>query len=164
MFLLVAALAATFQEPPPLTFIGFRAGMAVADARRLITDEGGSLSCRKTSDSRLCECTGSMPLPGLDTPFSLLVSSVRDSVGVIVLTTNVSEGDTRGLVRALTRDLGRPNHRVDPGQRESWQWIRRGQMLRVVLHRDGNQLETAITLTHGPLLDALGPPEFKKPD
>lgn len=138
--------------------------MAVADARSLITEAGGSLSCRRTSDSRLCECTGSMPLPGLDTPFSLLVSSVRDSVGVIVLTTNVSEGDTRGLVRTLSRDLGRPNHRVNPGLRESWQWIRRGQMLRVVVHRDGNQLETAITLTHGPLLDALGLPENKKPD
>ena len=85
MLLLVAAIAASPQQPPPLTFIGFRAGMAVAEARSLITKSGGSLSCKKTSDSRLRECTGSMSFPGLVRPLALLVSSVRDSVGVIVL-------------------------------------------------------------------------------
>lgn len=138
--------------------------MAVADARGLIIKAGGSLSCKKTSDTRLRECTGAMPLPSQPKPSALLVSSIRDSVGVIVLTTNISEDATREWVRTLTRDLGTPNHKRDRGSRESWQWIRRGQMLRVVLQRVGKQFETAVTLTHGPLLDALGPPENKKPD
>jgi len=164
MLLLIAALTAGPQQPPPLTFIGFRAGMAVAEARGRISKSGGSLSCKKTSDSRLRECTGSMPYPGLVWPLRLLVSSVRDSVGVIVLSTNMSEGDTRAWVRSLTQDLGKPNYKMDRGSRESWEWIRRGQMLRVVMQRAGKRLETAVTLTHGPLLDALGPPENKKPD
>ena len=164
MLLLLVAIAASTQQPPPLTFFGFRAGMAMAEARSLITKLGGSLSCKKTSDSRLRECTGSMPFPGLVRPFAVLVSSVRDSVGVMVLSTNIREGDTRAWVRALTQDFGKPNYRMDRGTRESWQWIRRGQMLRVVMQRPGVHFETAVTLTHGPLLDALGPPENKKPD
>ena len=28
----------------------------------------------------------------------------------------------------------------------------------------GDDVETSVTLTHGPLLDGLGPPERKKPD
>jgi hypothetical protein len=165
MLLLSLALAALSQQPPPLTFIGFRAGMSVADAQSLITKAGGSLTCKKTSDSRLRECTGTMPFASLIKPFSILLSSVRDSVGVLVLTTNMTESDTRSWVRALTQDLGAPNHKTDRGVRESWQWIRRSQMLRVVLGRgEGRQLETAVTLTHGPLLDALGPPANKKPD
>jgi hypothetical protein len=164
MLLLIVAITASTQQPPPLTFSGFRAGMAVAEARRLITQSGGSLSCKKTSDSRLRECTGAMPFPGFVRPLALLVSSVRDSVGVIVLSTNMSEGDTRAWVRALTQDLGKPNHKMDRGTRESWQWIRRGEMLRVVMQRAGVRPETAVTLTHGPLLDALGPPENKRPD
>jgi len=163
MLLPIVAITASTQQPPPLTFIGFRAGMAVADARSLITKSGGWLSCKKTTDSRLRECTGTMPFPGLVRPLSLLVSSIRDSVGVIVLSTNMSEGDARDWVRALTQDLGKPNYK-DRQTRESWQWIRRGQMLRVVMQGAGVHLETAFTLTHGPLLDALGPPENKKPD
>ena len=164
VLLILAALASGIQHAPPLSFIGFSPGMAVADARSLVTQRGGSLSCRKTTDSRLYECTGAVALPSLVQPLSLLVSSVRDSVGVMVLTTSLSEGDTRRLVRDLTRDFGRPNHKVEPASLESWQWIRRGQMLRVVVQRTGNQLETAVTLTHGPLLDALGLPENTKPD
>jgi len=163
MLLLLVAIAGSPQQPPPLTFFGFRPGMAMAEARSLITTLGGSLSCKKTSDSRLRECTGSMPFPGLVRPFAVLVSSVRDSVGVMVLSANISEEDTRAWVRALTQDFGKPNHK-DRGTRESWQWIRRSQMLRVVMQRPGGHLETAVTLTHGPLLDALGPPENKKPD
>lgn len=163
MLLLVVAVATSVQRPPPLAFVGFRAGMAVSDARAQISRSGGSLACKGTSDPRLRECTGSMPFPRLRRPFTILISSVRDSAGVIVLTSNIREGDTRGWVRALTEDQGKPNHKVEPGIGETWEWIRRGQMLRLSVRKVANQLETAVTLTHGPLLDALGPPPNKKP-
>lgn len=165
MLLSVAAVLAIIQQPsPPLAFVGFTAGMAIADARALIAKSGGSLTCKKTTDSRLKECTGALPIPGHSKPLSLLISSVRDSAGVIVVTGRMTEADTRRWVRSLTTDLGAPNHVLPRGGRESWQWVRRGQMLRVIAHKAGKALETAVTLTHGPLLDALGPPENKKPD
>jgi hypothetical protein len=162
MLILSLTLAFTSPQAPPLGFIGLRAGMPVSEARALITGARGSLSCKKTSDARLRECTGMMPFPKLRRPFEVLVSSIRDSAAVIVLTTAMSDTDTREWVRTLAQELGPPTHKR--GARESWQWVRRGQMLRVVLHRAGKQMEAAITLTHGPLLDGLGPANGKTPD
>ena len=158
-----AAIATAIQELPPLSFAGFRAHMPMREVRALATAGGGSLTCMATTDPRLRECTGVMPSGNVFPPFKLLISSVRDTAAVIVLMVNVAEKDSRGWVRALTQDFGTPNHRTDRGVSESWQWIRKGQMLRLIQHAADGMLETAVTLTDGPLLDALGPPpSFRK--
>jgi hypothetical protein len=168
-----APIVVAIQQLPPLGFVGFRAHMPMSEARALATSAGGSLSCKATTDARLRECTGGMPFPNVIPPFKLLISSVRDTAAVIVLTANVKESDTREWARALTQDFGTPNHKIDYRVSESWEWIRKGQMLRLIQHQAGGVLETAVTLTDGPLLDALGPPpslqkapepKKKKPD
>jgi hypothetical protein len=146
------------QALPPLSFVGFRAHMPMSEARWLVTSAGGSLTCKATTDPRLCECTGVMPSPKPGSSFKLLISSVRDTAAVIVLTASVKQSQTRGWAHHLTQEFGAPNHRSDYRQSESWQWIRKGQMLRLIQHREGETRETAVTLTDGPLLDALGPP------
>ena len=97
---------------------------------------------------------------------------MRDTAAVIVLTANVRESDTRDWAGDLTRDFGVPDHKTDRAS-ERWQWVRKGQMLRLIQHKADGKVETAITLTDGPLLDALGPPpsvsrppepKSKKPD
>lgn len=138
--------------------------MPLTDARALITSAGGNLVCRPTSDSRLRECNGSMPYRNLTAPFQVLISSVRDSAAVIVLSGAPSEADSRGWIASLTTEFGTPNQERQPGTRGSWQWIRRRQMLRVVLRSPRGGAATAITLTDGPLLDGLGGIATKKPD
>ena len=147
--------------------------MPMSEVQKLITGAGGSLACKPTTDPRLRECNGTMPFPKVIPPFKVLVSSVRDTAAVIVLTANVKDSDTRDWARALTQDFGTPNHKMEYRVSESWQWIRKSQMLRVIQHAGGGILESAVTLTDGPLLDALGPPpslhaapipKKKKPD
>jgi hypothetical protein len=167
-----AAIAIAAQQLPPLAFVGFRAHMPMSEAHALVTSAGGSLTCKATTDPRLRECTGNMPFPNVVPPFQLLISSVRDTAAVIVLTANVKERDAQAWANALTQDFGTPNHKTDYRVSESWQWIRKGQMLRLLQHATNGVLETAVTLTDGPLLDALGPPaprettgpKKKKPD
>ncbi len=167
-----AAIAIAAQQLPPLAFVGFRAHMPMSEAHALVTSAGGSLICKATTDPRLRECTGNLPFPQIAQPFKLLISSVRDTAAVIVLTAAVRQADTKDWVRALTQDFGTPNYKPQPGVSESWQWIRKGQMLRIVQRISGGALEAAVTLTDGPLLDALGPPaprettrpKKKKPD
>jgi hypothetical protein len=158
-----AAIAVDSQRLPPLSFAGFRTRMPMSEVRTMVTEAGGSLTCKATTDPRLRECNGVMPFPKVVPPFRLLISMVRDTAAIIVLTANVKESDTREWARALTQDFGQPNHRTDYRVSESWQWIRRGQMLRLIQHRAGGILETALTLTDGPLLDALGPPPPRPP-
>jgi hypothetical protein len=159
-----AAIAIAIQELRPLGFAGFRAHMPMSEAKALVISAGGSLTCKATTDPRLRECTGIMPFPKVVPPFRLLISSVRDTAAVIVLTANIKESDTSEWARALTQDYGTPNHKTNYRVSETWQWIRTGQMLRLIEHQAGGVLETAVTLTDGPLLDALGPPAtYQKP-
>ena len=108
--------------------------------------------------------TGSMPFPGLTEPFRVLISSVHDSAAVIVLSGSPRKAVSASWVDSLTHVFGTPNQERPPGVRGSWQWIRRSQMLRVILRGAGERTETAVTLTDGPLLDGLGSLPTKKPD
>jgi hypothetical protein len=152
------------QALPPLSFSGFRPGMPTRDAAALITGSKGTVSCRGSSDPRLRECTGSFPIAGIAAPLAVLISSVNDSAAVIVLSGRPPSEEARAWVEDLTIDYGRPNHRVSAESQHTWQWIRRGRMIRVVARLVGDTLEASVTLTHGPLLDGLGPPEIRKPD
>lgn len=138
--------------------------MAIADARAVIVAAGGTLACKPTTDPRMRECTGSMPNRNLAAPFRVLISSIYDSAAVIVLSGAPSEEGARAWIDALTAEFGTPNRERQPGGRGSWQWIRRSQMLRVILRGNRNTAETAITLTDGPLLDGLGGVQTRKPD
>ena len=152
------------QALPPLSFLGFRAGMPVTEAVSLIRASRGTLTCKATADSRMRDCTGRVSTPETGTPLELLISSVRDSAAVIVFSLHGGTGPVAKWVSALTTQLGRPNRQQHPGGRSSWQWIRAGTMLRVAQRGSGPQAEASITLTHGPLLDRLGPVQSKRPD
>jgi len=157
-------LSAPLQELPPLSFLGFRAGMPMAGAIELIRTGGGALSCRSSSDSRIRECTGSLPTRRIARPLTVLISSVHDSAAVIVLSGAPSAELARGWIEDLTIDFGEPDHKVAPASQHTWQWVRRSRMLRVNARTAGDSLEASVTLTHGPLLDGLGAPKRKKPD
>lgn len=160
----LALLALLPQDLPPLGFFGFRAGMPASHAARVVESARGELRCHSSSDPRLRECTGVLPHPDAGRPLELLISLVHDSAAVIVLSGTPSPEVARAWIEDLTIDFGRPRHSAFPESQHTWQWIRRGRMMRVVVRTVGDSLETSVTLTHGPLLDGLGPPAMKKPD
>ena len=166
MFMLpLGILSGLVQNLPSLAFLGFTAGMPVGNAVRLIGAAHGSLTCRAASDPRMRECTGQLPYPGMERPLEVLISSINDSAAVIVFSGAPREEVSSSWVGMFTRTFGEPNRaRQEAGSQETWQWIRRGRMLRLVQRHPGRGQETSITLTHGPLLDGLGPPQRKTPD
>ncbi|HEV8355301.1 MAG TPA: hypothetical protein VGQ17_00875, partial [Gemmatimonadales bacterium] len=95
-----APIVAEAAQLPPLGFLGFRAGMAMAELRSLVQGASGRLGCKATSDPRMRECTGSFPLgeEPVRLQVGVLVSAVHDSAAVIVLTTHPSESDLEGWV------------------------------------------------------------------
>jgi hypothetical protein len=157
-------LSAPLQELPPLSFLGFRAGMPMARAIELIRAGGGALSCRGSSDPRIRECTGSLPARRFARPLTVLISSIHDSAAVIVLSGAPPAELARGWIEDLTLDFGEPDHKVSPPSQHTWQWVRRRRMLRVNARTAGDSLEASVILTHGPLLDGLGPAKRTKPD
>jgi hypothetical protein len=151
----LAVLAVLTQELPPLSFFGFQAGMPVAQASAHIRSNRGTLTCRNSSDPRIRECTGALPLQGLTGPLQVLISSVHDSAAVIVLSARPPAELARTWIEDLTLDFGRPNHAAVPESQHTWQWIRRGKMLRVIVRIPRDSVEASVVLTHGPLLDGL---------
>lgn len=149
-------------QRPPLSFEGFRAGMPVAEAAQRIKASGGTLRCKATLDWRMRDCTGSLRLAELP-PFEVLVSSVHDSAAVIVLSLRAAAEPASRWIPAFTETFGTPNLQGSAGKPRSWQWIRSGTMLRVVERKAAGGWEASITLTHGPLLDGLGPTQRKPP-
>jgi len=160
----LALVAVLSQDLPPLSFLGFRAGMPVRQATALIESIQGRLTCHSSTDPRIRECTGFIPERGVTRPLAVLISSVHDSAAVIVLSGAPPSDLARSWIEDLSIDFGRPDHSVAPASQHTWQWVRRGRMLRVIVRNPGDTVETSVTLTHGPLLDGLGPPERKKPD
>ena len=151
----ISLLAILTQELPPLSFFGFRAGMPVTQANAHIRSNRGTLSCRNSSDPRIRECTGSLPHQGVTGPLEVLISSVHDSAAVIVLSGRPPPQVARTWIEDLTLDFGRPNHVAVPESQHTWQWIRRGKMLRVIVRIPRDSIEASVVLTHGPLLDGL---------
>ena len=165
MPLLPWLLASGLQALPSLGFLGFSPGMPVSRAATLIKSSHGTFSCRKSSDSRIAECTGVLPYPGLDRPLDVLISSINDSAAVIVFSGRPREEVAREWALDLTRNLGEPRQSLrQPGAQVIREWIKRGRMIRLVQRNPGSGRETSVTLTHGPLLDGLPPPKTRAPD
>jgi hypothetical protein len=138
--------------------------MPLAEARLQIQAASGVLLCKRTIDWRIRECTGRVSSASAGIAFDLLIASVHDSAAVIVLSARNAERVAPHWVAALRETFGTPDHQPQPHDQVKWQWIRAGKMLRVVERKSGGRWETTVTLTHGPLLDGLGPTQRKRPD
>lgn len=156
----VSAARQTRSAPPSLEFRGLQVGVPIPDLRSRVRDLAGTLSCRPSRDPRLDECTGSVRLfPGAP-HFSLIVSSVRDSAAVVILTGPAPRDTVADWAESIAWVQGRvlPRSR---GPQLIWQWVRYRQMLRLIHRQEGSGAVLTVTLTDGPLLDNLGAPEFR---
>ena len=156
----VSAVGQTHAAPPSLEFRGLHVGVPIPELRARVRDLAGTLSCRPSRDARLDECTGSVRLVSGGPPFSLIVSSIRDSAAVVILTGTVPRDTVADWAASIAWVQGRVSPRTR-GPQLIWQWVRYRQMLRLIHRQEGSGNVMTVTLTDGPLLDNLGAQEFR---
>jgi len=148
----------TYAPPPSLEFLGLQVGLPIPDLRSRVRELSGTLSCRPSRDPRLDECMGSVQLASGGPHFSLIVSSVRDSAAVLILTGPALRDTVADWAESIAWVQGRVSPR-SRGPQLIWQWVRYRQMLRLIHRQEGSGNVLTVTLTDGPLLDNLGAPE-----
>lgn len=156
----VAAAGQANSAPPSLEFRGLQVGVPIPDLRARVRDLDGTLSCRPSRDPRLDECTGAVRLVAGGPRFSLIVSSIRDSAAVVILTGTAPRDTVADMAASIAWVQGRVTPRAR-GPQLVWQWVRYRQMLRLIHRQEGSGNVMTVTLTDGPLLDNLGAQEFR---
>jgi hypothetical protein len=156
----VLAAGQSPAAPPFLEFRGLQVGVPIPDLRARVRDLAGTLSCRPSRDPRLDECTGSLRLVPGGPRFSLIVSSIRDSAAVVILTGAAPRDTVADWAASIAWIQGRVSPRTR-GPQVIWQWVRYRQMLRLIHRQEGSGNVITVTLTDGPLLDNLGAQEFR---
>lgn len=156
----VSAAGQTHSAAPSLEFRGLQVGIPIPDLRGHVRDLSGTLSCRPSRDPRLDECTGSVRLVPGGPHFSLIVSSIRDSAAVVILTGAVPRDTVADWAASIAWVQGQVSPRTR-GPQVIWQWVRYRQMLRLIHRQEGSGNVLTVTLTDGPLLDNLGAPVFR---
>jgi hypothetical protein len=151
-----------FAAVPSLEFHGLEVGVPIRKLSARVGKLGGTLSCRPAKDPRLEECTGSVRFVQGGPRFSLIVSSVRDSAAVVILSGAASRDTAASWADSIAVRQGHVTPR-NRGQQRTWQWVRYRQMLRLIHRREDSASVLTITLTDGPLLDNLGAPLQGRP-
>jgi hypothetical protein len=148
------ALTAQTPPPDPLQFLGFRPGSSRAEAESTVTRLAGGWRCAASSvDPRFTECRGTVRSPA-GAELALTGSLVSGRLAILLLSAPVSDAEAAGWVVDLATRYGR----VEPVHRqglETWQWVRRRQMIRITAGNDQGQRVVSVSLVDGPLLDGL---------
>ncbi len=106
------------------------------------------------SDRRLADCRGRVTGPD-DLPLLLTAALVDGHLAILVLRGALGEEGLTVWYRALASRFGWVTSTHDRGQ-DTWQWVRRGQMIRLTTREDRGARMVSVTLVDGPLLDGLG--------
>lgn len=106
-------------------------------------------------DARFSECRGVIPT-GTDGAIALIASLISDSAAILILQGPIGPEGVDRWRDDLTARYGSVAPRREHGQ-ESWQWVRRGRMIRLTTRVEQGNRIGSVTLVHGPLLDQLGP-------
>ena len=137
-----------------LEFLGFRAGLTIAEMQARATEAGGTLTCQRAhQELRLGECRGG--LPDLDSGRSVdLWASIIDDKGAV--TTLEAQLTMARFTR--WRDLLEGRYGTvavrRQGPMQMLQWVRGGRMLRLSWRAKGRDVEASVSFIDGPLLDA----------
>ncbi len=144
------------QAPPALEFAGLRPGMSRADADSVLRIQGASLACQPTRQPRIHACSAQLrdPVTG---PRTVTVSLVDGRAGIVLVAGPASAQTIADWHAALVDRYGAVGVSRQPGQ-ESFQWVRRNQMLRLTVRRETGGLVASVSLVDGALLDGLPPP------
>lgn len=160
VMLLGAPCAVHAQESSPIEFLGFRPGSSRAEAEAHLATVAGSWRCNRSHDPRITDCRGTMPsAAGI---LSLTASHVDGRLAILLLAGPVDREAIAVWRERLQTVYGSVAPRTDHGQ-ETWQWIRRRQMLRLTTRLEAGRRVVSVSLIDGPLLDGLNPPAIRSP-
>lgn len=161
VFLLLGATplvsVAAQRSPDPrssLELFTLRAGEPWDISRERLDSLPSRVECRASIDPRITECRGTVALAGSPVPFDLVISLVSGHTAIILLSGRTSHEVISGWITELGARHGQPTVRTTQGQ-QTWQWIRRRQMLRLSTRPGRGRPEVALSLIDGPLLDGL---------
>jgi len=158
--LCTAPRAALAQDPSPIEFLGFRPGSPRAEVEAQLAANGGSWRCTSSTDPRIVDCRGGMP--SVHGALTLTASVIDDRLAILLLAGAVNPDGLAVWRERLQSTYGSVTRRTDHGQ-ETWQWIRRRQMLRLTTRIEAGQRVVSVSLIDGPLLDGLNPPARRAP-
>lgn len=158
--LCIAPRAALAQDPSPIEFLGFRPGSSRAEAEAQLTAHRGSWRCRSSIDPRIIDCRGGMP--SVHGALALTASVIDGRVAILLLAGAVNRAGLAVWREGLQSTYGSVSPRTDHGQ-ETWQWIRRRQMLRLTTRIEAGKRVVSVSLIDGPLLDGLNPSARQAP-
>lgn len=106
-------------------------------------------------DPRFTECRGTFRQAGATVT---VTGSLLEGAAAVLLVAASLDGDAGA---AWLRDLATRYGDVAPRQRHgqtSWQWVRRGRMIRLTTRPEAGRHLVSVSLVDGHLLDALDPP------
>jgi len=144
------------QAPPPLEFAGLRPGMTRAAAESVLRARGAPLACQATRQPRIQACSAVLP-DSLAGPRTVTLSLVDGRAGIVLVAGPASAETIADWHAGLVDRYGAVAVSRQPGQ-ESFQWVRRNQMLRLTVRRESGGLVASVSLVDGALLDGLPSP------
>ena len=155
-----APCAGQAQESSPIEFLGFRPGASRAETEAHLATVAGSWRCTASHDPRITDCRGTMPSEA--GALTLTASHVDSRLAILLLAGPVDREALAVWRERLQTVYGSVAPRTDHGQ-ETWQWIRRRQMLRLTTRLEAGNQVVSVSLIDGPLLDGLDPPAIRPP-
>jgi hypothetical protein len=154
---LSAQSSAVPDDPPPLEFLGFRAGASLTEVSDLVQELGGKrLRCdRAKRDPNVSECRADLWDPKAGTPVSLWLSAVDSLTMVLTLSGPVNAEQLTDWKDTLENRFGLVGARVQ-GTQWMMQWVRQGRMMRLTWRIEKSQKLASVSLVDGRLLDDWG--------
>lgn len=158
LLLLPAAAPATAQVSlPPLSFLGFEAGVRLEAMQMQVRALGGKgLRCdRSRRDLTVRECRATLFHPVSGRPVELWASTMDSAAGILTLS---------GPVNGIELDAWRSELVTAFGQVGAWvqgpqwmlQWVRQGRMLRLTWRIQQGENVASVSLVDGLVLDGWG--------
>lgn len=137
-----------------LEFLGFRAGLPMAELQDHATQAGrGVAACqRSVFDPRLGECRGGLPELDAGRSVDLWASIIDGRAAVTTLAGQLTPARFDRWRELLEGRYGSVAERHQ-GPMTVLQWVRHGQMLRLSWRSKGRDFEASVSLVDGPLLD-----------
>ena len=85
---------------------------------------------------------------------TVTASLISGRAAIVLLSAPVPEPEVAEWLAELSRRFGTVEPRRAQGL-ETWQWVRRGRMVRVTTRAERGTLVVSVSLVDGPLLDGL---------
>lgn len=151
-----AVLSGQSSAAGPLDFLGLRPGASRVEIEAGLAEARGSWQCRRSAvDRRFAECLGTLEDPA-GAMLTITGSLVHDSAAVLLLRRVTTAATAASWLQHLATRFGVVAPKRDRGQ-ETWQWVRRGRMIRLTTRVESGAVALSVSLVDGRLLDGLGP-------